>query len=181
MQTVATAKDWSPPGAIDDALDYRTIGSPELVESMIEICRTLGTTQGARFQAFYGCMYFWMMRPSEVVALTLSACELPGDGWGWLTIADASTTAGGAYTDDGLTHEHRGLKGRNQGPAGHQGAQAVPAHPGTARAGDHAARAHRPLRRGPGRAYLPFRARQPDPAIHLVAGMAEGPGRLAHR
>jgi len=45
---------------------------------MIETCRTLGTTQGARFRAFYGCMYFSMMRPSEVAALTLSACELVG-------------------------------------------------------------------------------------------------------
>ena len=82
---------------------------------MIEICGTVGTTQGARFRAFYGCMYFSMMRPSEVAALRLSACKLPEDGWGWLTIADASTTAGRAYTDDGLAHEHRGLKGRTRG------------------------------------------------------------------
>ena len=50
--------------------------------------------------------------------MTLSACELPEDGWGWLTIADASTTAGRAYTDNGLTHEHRGLKGRTRGRPG---------------------------------------------------------------
>ena len=115
LSTAAHPEGWTPSEAPDDALDYRTIGSPELVESMIETCRTLGTTQGARFRAFYGCMYFSMMRPSEVAALTLSACELPEDGWGWLTIADASTTAGRAYTDDGQTHEHRGLKGRTRG------------------------------------------------------------------
>ena len=115
LSKAAQPEGWTAPEAPDDALDYRTIGSPELVESMIETCRTLGTTQGARFRAFYGCMYFSMMRPSEVAALTLSACELPEDGWGWLTIADASTTAGRAYTDDGLTHEHRGLKGRTRG------------------------------------------------------------------
>ena len=118
LSKAAQPEGWTPPEAPDDALDYRTIGSPELVESMIETCRTLGTTQGARFRAFYGCMYFSMMRPSEVAALTLSACELPEDGWGWLTIADASTTAGRAYTDDGLTHEHRGLKGRTRGRPG---------------------------------------------------------------
>src|SRR5260370_41047684 len=60
-------------------------------------------------------MCFCMRRPSEAAALTLSACELPEDGWGWLTIADASTTAGRAYTDDGQAHEHRGLKGRTRG------------------------------------------------------------------
>ena len=147
---------------------------------MIETCRTLGTTQGGRFRAFYGCMYYSMMRPSEVVALTLSACELPEDGWGWLTIADASTTAGRAYTDDGLTHEHRGLKGRTR--AGRTPGRA--SRPGASRpsgASGHAARAHRPLRFRPGRAHFPFRARQPDPAVHLVAGLAESPARLAHR
>lgn len=114
----AQPEGWTPPEAPDDALDYRTIGSPELVESMIEACRGLGISQGARFRAFYGCMYFSMMRPSEVAALTLSACELPEEGWGWLTIADASTTAGRAYTDDGQAHEHRGLKGRTRGRPG---------------------------------------------------------------
>ena len=118
LSKAAQPEGWTPPEAPDDALDYRTIGSPELVESMIDSCRTLGTTQGTRFRAFYGCMYFSMMRPSEVAALTLSACELPEDGWGWLTIADASTTAGRAYTDDGQAHEHRGLKGRTRGRPG---------------------------------------------------------------
>ena len=75
----AQPEGWTPPEAPDNALDYRTIGSPKLVESMIETCRTLGTTQGAWFRAFYGCMYFSMMRPSEVAALKLSACELPED------------------------------------------------------------------------------------------------------
>jgi integrase len=118
LSKASQPEGWTPPEAPDDALDYRAIGSPELVESMIEICRTLGSTQGARFRAFYGCMYFSMMRPSEVAALMLSACELPEDGWGWLTIADASPTAGRAYTDDGQAHEHRGLKGRTRGRPG---------------------------------------------------------------
>jgi hypothetical protein len=37
---------------------------------------------------------------------------------GWLRIADASPTAGRAYTDDGQAHEHRGLKGRTRGRPG---------------------------------------------------------------
>ena len=181
LSKAAQPEGWTPPEAPDDALDYRTIGSPELVESMIETCRTLGTTQGARFRAFYGCMYFSMMRPSEVAALTLSACELPEDGWGWLTIADASTTAGRAYTDDGLTHEHRGLKGRTRGRPGTRArkpSRRIPAPPElVAMLREHIAR----FGVGPGRARLSFRARQPDPGVHVVAGMAEGPGCLAHR
>ena len=82
---------------------------------MLDVCATIGTTQGPRFRAFYGCMYHGLMRPSEVAALTVGACELPAEGWGWLTISDASITVGRAYTDDGLVHEHRGLKGRTRG------------------------------------------------------------------
>ena len=84
------------------------------------------------------------MRPSEVAALTLSACELPEDGWGWLSIADASTTAGRAYTDDGLTHEHRGLKGRTRGRPGTRArkpTRRIPAPPElVAMLGEHIAR-----------------------------------------
>ena len=36
-------------------------------------------------------------------------------------------------------------------------------------------RAHRHVRRGPGREAVPVRERQPAPAVHLVAGVAEGP------
>lgn len=96
-------------------MDPRSIGSPELVEHMLEVCATLGRTQGPRFAVFYGCMYYGLMRPSEVAALTERACELPPDGWGWLTITDAFTTVGRPYTDDGTVHEHRGLKGRTKG------------------------------------------------------------------
>jgi integrase len=60
-------------------------------------------------------MFYAMMRPSEVAALTRSGCELPAQGWGHLTFADSSPSAGRAYTDDGQMHEHRGLKGRTRG------------------------------------------------------------------
>jgi integrase len=106
---------WTPPAKPDDALDPRSIGGPELVEHMLDVCGTIGATQGPRFRAFFGCMYHGLMRPSEVAALTVGACELPEDGWGWLTISDASTTAGKQFTDSGQVHEHRGLKGRTRG------------------------------------------------------------------
>jgi integrase len=65
--------------------------------------------------AFYGCMYYAMMRPSEVAALTKDGCYLPDKGWGYLAFADSSPAAGRAFTDDGKVHEHRGLKGRSRG------------------------------------------------------------------
>ena len=106
---------WTAPAKPADALDPRAIGPPELVERMLDVCAAIGTTQGPRFRAFYGCMYHGLMRPSEVAALTVGACDLPAEGWGWLTISDATITVGKWFTDDGLVHEHRGLKGRTRG------------------------------------------------------------------
>jgi integrase len=64
--------------------------------------------------AFYGCMFYAMMRPSEVTALVKVGCHLPDEGWGRLIFADASPAAGRDFTDDGRVHEDRGLKGRDR-------------------------------------------------------------------
>ena len=53
------------------------MGSPALVAAMLEACKGTGRRQGKRFAAFYGCMFYAMMRPSEVAALTRAGCELP--------------------------------------------------------------------------------------------------------
>ena len=58
-------------------LDPRAVGSPALVASMLEACATIGKRQGPRFRAFYGCMFYALMRPSEVAALTREGCHLP--------------------------------------------------------------------------------------------------------
>ena len=68
---------WTPPEAPDDTLDPRSVGSPALVAAMLEACKGTGRRQGKRFAAFYGCMFYAMMRPSEVAALTRAGCELP--------------------------------------------------------------------------------------------------------
>jgi hypothetical protein len=108
-------EDWTPPQAPDDTVDPRAVGSPVLVAAMLHACGTIGKRQGPRFVAFYGCMFYALMRPSEVAALTRQACHLPDSGWGHLVFADASPAAGRAYTDDGQVHEDRGLKGRTRG------------------------------------------------------------------
>jgi len=99
---------------------------------MIKACGTIGRRQGPRFQAFYGCMFYAMMRPSEVAALTRDGCHLPDSGWGHLIFADASPAPGQAYTDDGQVHEHRGLKGRTKGrpaPSARRPVRKVPIPP----------------------------------------------------
>lgn len=106
---------WSPPPPGDETVDPRSVGSPALVSDMLEACNYIGPRQGPRMVAFYACMFYAMMRPSEVSALTLPGCHLPASGWGYLVFADATPDAGRAYTDNGEVHEHRGLKGRNRG------------------------------------------------------------------
>lgn len=123
---------WTAPAKPDDTLDPRAVGSPELVASMLTACRTVSKRQGPRFVAFYGCMFYALMRPSEVAALTKAGCHLPEQGWGHLTFADSSPAAGKAYTDDGAVHEHRGLKGRTKGrpnPKARRPARKVPIPP----------------------------------------------------
>ena len=43
-----------------------------------------------------------------------SDCHLPADGWGRVTLAETDAAAGRLWTDDGSTHEHRGLKHRGK-------------------------------------------------------------------
>ena len=61
---------------------------------MLAVCGDIGQSQGPRFAAFFGCMYYAMMRPSEVAALTRDGCHLPREGWGYLAFSDSSPAAG---------------------------------------------------------------------------------------
>jgi len=106
---------WTAPESPEDAIDPRCVGTPTLIAALLVACSYVGRAQGPRFVAFFGCMYYAMMRPSEVAALTRDGCDLPDKGWGYLTFADSSPAAGRAFTDDGKVHEHRGLKGRTKG------------------------------------------------------------------
>ena len=117
---------WTAPRKPEEVLDPRSVGSPALIAAMLAECGQVGRRQGPRFSAFFGCMYYAMMRPSEVAALTRDGCDLPDAGWGYLTFADSSPAAGKAYTDHGGVHEHRGLKGRTSGRAGMASSPAGP-------------------------------------------------------
>jgi integrase len=106
---------WTPPAKPDSVVDPRSVGSPALIAAVLAACRRSTPRQGPRMAGFFACMYYAMMRPAEVSALTLAGCYLPESGWGYLTFADSTPAAGRAFTDDGQVHEDRGLKGRNKG------------------------------------------------------------------
>ena len=120
---------WSEPPRPEDAVDPRSVGSPELVADMLTVVSYIGRRQGLRFAAFYGCMFYAMMRPSEVISLTGNACDLPDEGWGRLVFSEASTAAGRDFTNDGMVHEDRGLKGRSRQARSRMAVRNVPIPP----------------------------------------------------
>jgi hypothetical protein len=42
----------------------------------------VGVRRGGCVVAFFACLYFAMLRPSETVALHADDCHLPESGWG---------------------------------------------------------------------------------------------------
>ena len=74
-------------------------------------------------------MFYAMMRPSEVISLTGNACDLPDEGWGRLVCSEASTAAGRDFTNDGMVHEDRGLKGRPRHARSRMAVRNVPIPP----------------------------------------------------
>src|SRR5262245_7787117 len=96
---------------------------------MLAVTRYIGRRQGARLVAFYGCMFYAMVRPGEVIALTKDGCHLPAESWGRLIFADTSPAVGKDFTDDGRVHESRGLKGRPRQAAARRATRNVPIPP----------------------------------------------------
>lgn len=70
---------------------------------------------GRRLKAFFGCLYYAAMRPSEALGLRASDCDLPESGWGRITVEQTRPSAGKAWTDSGEAHDRRGLKQRSAG------------------------------------------------------------------
>ncbi|TWJ24223.1 tyrosine-type recombinase/integrase [Micromonospora endolithica] len=68
--------------------------------------------RGERLVAFFACLYFAALRPSEALALREQDCHLPATGWGRLTLVDNRPQAGKRWTDSGEVHDRRGLKHR---------------------------------------------------------------------
>jgi integrase len=102
--------DWEPP-ATDDEVNFEYVPGPEQVRALLEAVRERGP-RGEHLYAFFGCMYYAAMRPSEVAALTKRNCKLPATGWGELVLTGSRPEVGGGWTDDGKPYEARGLKRR---------------------------------------------------------------------
>jgi hypothetical protein len=128
---------------VEETIDPRCVANPQQVADLLAGVTYVGRTQGPRFVAFFGCMYYALMRPSEVSGLITSGCTLPASckecgadltgkvvgntteqrpcrheqvvcEWGVLEFSTTHPAVGKQWTDTGEVHETRGLKGRKR-------------------------------------------------------------------
>ncbi|MEV6984990.1 site-specific integrase [Sphaerisporangium sp. NPDC051017] len=105
--------DWKAPETeVCEEVDPAAVASPGQVRELLTAVSYSGWRRGERLVAFFACMYYAMMRPSEVIALRQDDCTLPEKGWGKLMLGNSTPTVGTEWTDTGQAHEYRGLKGR---------------------------------------------------------------------
>ena len=78
---------------------------------MLTVASYVGVRQGPRFVAFYGRMFYGLMRPAEVAYLTKAGCYLPEKGWGLLTFGDSSPAPARNGLTPGTCTRNAGSKG----------------------------------------------------------------------
>jgi integrase len=101
---------WKAP-EVAETLDRRVVVSPAQVRALLAAVRAQGD-RGRHLEAFYACLYYAAMRPSEAVALREADCHLPATGWGRIDLAVSEPRAGRDWTDHGTARQARGLKHR---------------------------------------------------------------------
>lgn len=104
---------WKAP-KVADAIDPRSVINPQQARALLDAVAAQPT--GRRLVAFFGCLYYSAVRPSEALALRREDLHLPdtGDGWGELLISRSNPQVSTAWTDHGLRRP-RQLKHRARG------------------------------------------------------------------
>ncbi len=102
--------DWEPPPT-DDEMSFQYVPDPKQAQTLLQAVREQGQ-RGEHLYAFFGCLYYAALRPSEAAALTNRNCKLPETGWGELVLTGSRPEVAGGWTDDGRPYEERGLKRR---------------------------------------------------------------------
>jgi hypothetical protein len=103
---------WKAP-AVAQTVDRRVVAGPAQVTVLLAAVRG-HSDRGEHLEAFYGCLYYAYLRPSEAVMLKETDCRLPRRGWGRIDLAASAARAGKDWTDDGTARQARGLKHRAQ-------------------------------------------------------------------
>jgi integrase len=103
-----------------EMVDRRVVVNPSQARALLAAVRELAP----EVEAFFACLYYAGLRPSEAVSLREKDCVLPESGWGELVLVGSHQTSGRAWTDSGDAGEERSLKHRSRHDTRH-----VPAHP----------------------------------------------------
>ena len=101
--------------AVAETVDRRVVASPAQAAALLAAVRAQGH-RGEHLEAFFGCLYYAALRPSEAVALRDADCVLPDSGWGRIDLAASEPRAGTEWTDTGTARQDRGLKHRARRP-----------------------------------------------------------------
>ena len=103
---------WKAP-AVAQTIDRRVVAGPAQITGLLAAVRG-HSDRGEHLEAFYGCLYYAYLRPSEAVMLKETDCRLPRRGWGRIDLTASAARAGKDWTDDGTARQARGLKHRAQ-------------------------------------------------------------------
>jgi integrase len=101
---------WTTP-AVAQTVDRRVVVSPAQARTLLAAVAGL-SDRGRHLEAFYACLYYAALRPSEAVMLRERDLYLPAKGWGRIVLAASASRAGTAWTDHGTARQERGLKHR---------------------------------------------------------------------
>jgi len=66
--------------AVAQTVDRRVVVGPAQVTRLLAAVRGL-SDRGQHLEAFYGCLYYAYLRPSEAVMLRAADLHLPKKGW----------------------------------------------------------------------------------------------------
>jgi integrase len=89
------------------------VANPTQVRILLDAVRR-ESKRGPHLVAFFGCLYYAAMRPSEAVALRVSICDLPPSEWGRPDLSGSEPSAGREWTDTRTLREARELKHRGK-------------------------------------------------------------------
>jgi integrase len=102
--------------AITDEVDPRVVITHAQARELLTAVSYVGSwdrARGRRLVAFFAVLYYAGLRPAEAVALREADCQLPEQGWGTLTLARTLPVTAKKWTDEGVSHDLRGLKQRD--------------------------------------------------------------------
>jgi len=104
---------WTTPDAVH-TVDPDVVINHQQAQALLTAVAGQGQ-MGRHLVAFYGCMYYAALRPSETVALNRQALRLSAAGWGEFRLRESAPLSGSKWSDNGKSRDQRQLKHRAKG------------------------------------------------------------------